>query len=1013
MKKISRTLILSIVSLFSLFAVVTGTFSWFVNVLQMNVMDLEANSAGAYFAYGNGSSQNPYGIRSPRHLYNLSWLQYSGFFNKDEDDDNTLDKQYYFELADNVNMDGWVIPPIGTERYPFVGNFNGGGFTISNITISNKSSFDQKPTGVTYDVRPEIVGLFGVVGKIDSLPYSYDTSVNQIYDFDIDTITVESKTSKTLIGLAAGYISGAIQDVEVKGEATLDVNGQTSTAISDITNNLSDYGLVGYSTKIGSRGNSYSQKLSEYYDNQDRSGGEDPSWGGSVNMKKMYNRLYDIAGNYASTNSKYAFEKDIVTKYDDSGTFERDALTGYAYTYRDREEGSFVFSRYSSNQGPKSDFMYLNGGTRYHQYKQTAGTRTGYYISYNGHYLGVSNGSIADVQLGWLYQNNILSTMIDGVTYYLTHDLTLSTSTQETWSTNGSTRIYYETGFWIFAEYHYITYDNGWTVKTASSSTSGTQLTLTSTTVTYITGETSSGADYMDYSGTNVTYFPLITEDDSYAVTGKNTGYVIGGSEDDTTAAYPDKTGDIRVSKYSTSDISNSYSGGDLTTVYTISSGMQTVQIDPEDYEKYDDSKKEFLESIDGSNIFGLHFMPANISKDHLVTAEYTLINGKPKTNYQMPASSIDFNLMEKGYINFFAGTYFSGNNSFFSLHHILRDSSNQIVDIKEILEIYSSTDLTKNYIYKYNDKTYSDTLTSDYSLAFSTDRIKTQEDDIITTNAVYYFEIPVNEGEYALGSVDGGTGAYLMYLDIGTNGGIPVLDKIIGYSITTITSDSTYPLGVDFAPVSVSGEGGDSIGIIIPSSAKGVVTLIVSNKAIDISDSSTITTYAFQGSKYTDSSPGDDEFNVTGDSPYPPTSSSEFGTRVLNLHMECLSGDIYDIRITDYLTSETGTYDEAESIYELNSGSGFVSSTKSSIEALSSELDLNIVRGLAIAATLTRQSGVGVFTTTYDFENCFYGDKIIDVDIDTNGASILIEVTTDYTFKIGGTTYPDGSIYS
>jgi hypothetical protein len=125
---------------------------------------------------------------------------------------------------------------------------------------------------------------------------------------------------------------------------------------------------------------------------------------------------------------------------------------------------------------------------------------------------------------------------------------------------------------------------------------------------------------------------------------------------------------------------------------------------------------------------------------------------------------------MERGYINFFAGTYFSGNNSFFSLHHIERDENDEITSIQEIAEIYKSSNDRKDYIYKYTDGSYSDTLTSDYSLTFSTNRIKRQSS--ITTNAVYYFEIPVNAGEFALGSVDGGTGAYLMYLDIGTNGG-------------------------------------------------------------------------------------------------------------------------------------------------------------------------------------------------------------------------------------------------
>ena len=174
---------------------------------------------------------------------------------------------------------------------------------------------------------------------------------------------------------------------------------------------------------------------------------------------------------------------------------------------------------------------------------------------------------------------------------------------------------------------------------------------------------------------------------------------------------------------------------------------------------------------ITDGNVYGLHFMPANININHLVTADYTLINGEEKENYEMPASSIDFNLMEKGVINFFAGTYFSGNNSFFSLHHIERDENDEITSIKEIAEIYKSSSDRDPYIYKYTDNTYSDTLTSKYSLTFSTDRIKRQSS--ITTNAVYYFEIPVNAGEFALGSVDDGTGAYLMYLDIATNGGV------------------------------------------------------------------------------------------------------------------------------------------------------------------------------------------------------------------------------------------------
>jgi hypothetical protein len=37
--------------------------------------------------------------------------------------------------------------------------------------------------------------------------------------------------------------------------------------------------------------------------------------------------------------------------------------------------------------------------------------------------------------------------------------------------------------------------------------------------------------------------------------------------------------------------------------------------------------------------------------------------------------------------------------------------------------------------------------------------------------NNVYYYEIPVNDGEYALGSVKNSDGAYLIYLDLAISG--------------------------------------------------------------------------------------------------------------------------------------------------------------------------------------------------------------------------------------------------
>lgn len=750
-KKTFAYLLLSIATSMMVFAGVS--FAWFFNTTADIVPNPTGEVITSYFHCGTGTEEDPYVITRPVHLYNLTRLyeDLDGFaeannhfqLGYDLDNDGDLECYAYNDngvyqesYSDKLNMNYYKnFVPIGSEEKPFGGVFDGSDLTIDNLNISGEGLSD--------------IGVFGYVTE--------DATIQDLYidNLDIDvTGAVSDAHEAHNTNANVGYIVGHLENANCVTNTYVN-NCNISGGSCFIRN---DWGYYGYCDNAAS--------LDAFIAH---AGSEDPSWGGSVNMKKMYDRLYDIADDYATTHNNYAFEKDIVTKVDGT-TFERDALTGYAYTYRDREEGSFVFTRYSANNGPLSNFMYLNGGTRYHQYYQTeTQVSGGYKISYNGHYLGVNGTSIAAHEDAWVYQNNYLYIYIDGQQYYLTHDLTLSTTTRETWTRQNNTRLYYTTQSWFTTTYHYITYDNGWTIDTTTRRNDCTQLTWTNSTYTRV-DEHSAGADYMDYSSTNVTYFPLITEENSYAVTGKNTGYVIAGSEDNTTAAYPDKTGDIRVSKYGTSDINRSYSGGDLTTVYTINSGLQTVQINQSDYEKYSASKEGFLESIDGSNIYGLHFMPANININHLVSAEYTLINGEEKENYQMPASSIDFNLMERGYINFFAGTYFSGNNSFFSLHHIERDENDEITSIKEIAEIYKSSNDRKDYIYKYTDGSYSDTLTSDYSLTFSTNRIKKQSS--ITTNAVYYFEIPVNAGEFALGSVDGGTGAYLMYLDIGTNGG-------------------------------------------------------------------------------------------------------------------------------------------------------------------------------------------------------------------------------------------------
>ncbi len=245
---------------------------------------------------------------------------------------------------------------------------------------------------------------------------------------------------------------------------------------------------------------------------------------------------------------------------------------------------------------------------------------------------------------------------------------------------------------------------------------------------------------------------------------------------------------------------------GTFTTIYTVNdSGInQTPTATP----VFEQAKKQLLKTLSGStSVYGLHFMDSRISTEHLLTAPYASVFGQPFTNYEMPEDSIDFHVIERGTISFFAGTYFTNNNTFFSLHQVFRndDASKTVSAIREIVEVYQHKTLgdKANYIYKYSDNTYSNadcsytgatTLDPAYS---STPVFKTSwitNPGISQGTRLYYFEIPCNAGEYCLGSVPTKNGAYLIYLDIATNGG-----DTIASAVSSTGNDVVNSFNVEF----------------------------------------------------------------------------------------------------------------------------------------------------------------------------------------------------------------------
>lgn len=257
---------------------------------------------------------------------------------------------------------------------------------------------------------------------------------------------------------------------------------------------------------------------------------------------------------------------------------------------------------------------------------------------------------------------------------------------------------------------------------------------------------------------------------------------------------------------------------GTLNTVYTVDANGNHALTDAQKTDAYNQAALQLSETLAGSsNVYGLHFMNAEISEDHIVTAPKAYVFGTEYTDYEFPEDSIDFNVIERGSISFFAGEYFTGNNAFFSLHQVYRYKAddpevlagtkkvNDIKYIKEISEIYkhATSGDSANYVYKFSDNTYSNvdgtytganTLADGYSNTpvFRTSWI-TAPSGLDKDNArIYFFEIPCNAGEYCLGSVSGKTGAYLIYLDIAANGGEELASAISGTGNDVVTSFQT-----------------------------------------------------------------------------------------------------------------------------------------------------------------------------------------------------------------------------
>ena len=808
MKKYVNTRVLLLFCLCALLlAGAAVTYAWYRPIkLNFAPAKVDGSIRASYFQSGDGTQANPFEIAKPEQFYNLAWLQYLGRFN--EADGNGTIPTTYFYLSADIDMTGYVLPPVGTEKYPFVGNFDGNGKTVTGLKIAVPTDL---PIEGEYE-NPQIVGAFGVVGTmngeagniiIGGQNYTYSSAANEVKNVTFKGLTVETQTTNALIGLAAGYVNGKLTNVGIQLDNNLmsKVNIKFNTSpLNAISANFSDHSLVGYTKDVET---DTSNTVKHYqptaaqgtFTAKGETGDDETTGGGSLNVSSLYDRVKAISAAAAQSGR-------IKTYYDDSGdNWKKGSFTlldDKDYLFGKARTGEYWTGGYTynlSNLASGSIYRISNGSQGLVSPQLT--------IGFGG---VVKNADSRFNALPWTVEgageNWRIYTLLNGITYYLV----------PTGDSLSTTTIADNAGVWtiegrkISSGGKYLAYNSGW------------KLAETATELFFAQCSTSNDADnLLD------TYAPLVV-DGEYKATSENTGYIVGGTSNHGTNI-GSTDGDIRVLKHSYSDIDTTSetgyfekgSDGGITDIKTITFLQGTV--DTTANSVYAKAKSHFIEALnkDKDSIYSLRFQGGVV--DRVITAGKVQIGTSEKTDYQMPESCIDFNI-SSGKLAFFASSHgVSNTRSFFSLHQITRNGG-EITAIKEISKIYASG---SGYVYAYAGEEDPYDGADGCELKFDTSILTEQRQDASTLGnsqgagtKLYYFEIPLNQGEYALGAV--ANGAALMYLDIGVGDSAGVTEGLIPAEavvtrtkttevIVTEHKETSAPKGVDFVttPVTVT----------------------------------------------------------------------------------------------------------------------------------------------------------------------------------------------------------------
>lgn len=746
----------------SLVSGILASVAWFDNSLKRVDLDVNGSVVVDYFHTGSGTEQDPFVITRPIHFYHLveffqrktNLTTYSANFGTDYlyfqvgydlDNDGDLEVYSYDDqgiyqgvegspsYSNTLNMayysGGNALMPIGTNEIPFIGSFDGKaqqGISISNLNICCSEDVlvgEQMVTRTASDI-----GIFGYVADADS---NSDPTVIKNARFngvtiDLTGVTSSVASSETAVdheddhdGTAyVGYIAGHVHTYTNYVNSNTPATPLHDVYVSDATVQggagvRCNFGYIGLVDSLDNAETTPTVAGEVTTINTGAGHGQGHEWGGSMNFQDFNRRIKAQLSNASAITYQQNpsnNQASTSTSYQRFRSYENTYLSASVYY------GSAIMSNIV-NKNPDTSRVIYN------------------YLD-EGNY---TRSSYVDV-------NGIPGTVQP-----------LITASGDYYTPDNNNTGYIVSGV---ANKNYSGNNYGMTVRTASYEARFIANAMGDT--TYTSESINSGTANGKTNGAAVT-FPSYNKSKLEILTNSSTTYGANNYcyiKDEMTGYNQNHT------------VNYSYTKSDSTTPTALK------------LTKYNDSRESLDEILSGQSfIHGLHFVGSSVTYNNYVTRSNLKILGTTKDNYKLPKNAIDFNLLETGKINFFAGSYYSrgtpttssvyasDSDNFFSLYHIVR-SNNDLTStsIKKISVIFENTDtsLDTKYVYQYSDNSNSSGTKGNrlFDMAYL--------ENCPVDNALYYFEIPVDAGEYALGAANSNTssyGGYLMYLDIGTSG--------------------------------------------------------------------------------------------------------------------------------------------------------------------------------------------------------------------------------------------------